>query len=117
MMPSATIKGGMNPRSKPCSPPGSASDSNSGHAETQAVAPIARRVSGPVRPPDTAGVVVPAPPADHPFRCLGWAGRIVNRRPAIIFGVVSVRAPLIDVAVHVVEAPGVGPQLTDRRRV
>src|SRR5208337_3944011 len=79
-------------------------------AEAQQDEPVAGRAPVTARRPAKARGVAPAPAPEHPERGLGNVrpGRIVARRLLVVTLVVSIPAPLIDVAVHVVEAPGVG---------
>src|SRR5437773_1005842 len=86
----------------------------SGHADAQEAAPILRRVPVPARRPDVAGAAVPAPAAEHPGRGLEGTSWVVDGRLTIISAVEPVPAPIANVAVHIVQAPGVRCLLTHR---
>src|SRR5262245_3297379 len=58
--------------------------------------------------------MAPAAAAEDPAGALARAGGIRRRRAAVVTHVVAVPAPLGHVAVHVVEAPGVGLLRPDR---
>ena len=70
-------------------------------------APAARRVPVAVRRPDEAGIVEPAPAADHPARPVrDHAGRPHGESSFlhVIIGIIPVPAPLPDVPMHVIQA-------------
>src|SRR5262249_9167135 len=74
--------------------------------ETQAVG-AARIVVAEGRPARLRRTV-PAAAADHVIRCRGRPLRVPLRAPGVVIRGVRVGAPLPQVAVHVVQAPGVG---------
>ena len=80
--------------------------------EAKAAAAVAGRQVVAIRRPAVAGVVVPAPASDHPGRARRGACRIdcsvCSIRP------IPVLHPLPDIAMHVIEPPGVGLQLPHR---
>src|SRR5438045_1538925 len=95
----------------------STSGLNSGQTEAQVVDPVPRRAPAPVRRPREPRVEAPAPAPDHPGRGLSRPRQIDGWRLPVIIGLVPVRTPLPDVAVHVVQAEGVRLLLPDRMRL
>jgi hypothetical protein len=88
---------------------------NQGKAEAKVVAPDRRDVPATDRRPATCGNVAPTAATEHANRDLPWSNGIANRNLGIF--TVAVAAPLPNIAVHVVKAPGVGFPLTDRMRL
>jgi hypothetical protein len=86
-----------------------------GKAEAKVVAPDRRDVPATDRRPATCGNVAPTAATEHANRALPWSNGIANRNLGIF--TVAVAAPLPNIAVHVVKAPGVGFPLTDRVRL
>ena len=76
------------------------------NAKAEVVAPEAGRVPAAIRRPADPGVVVPTPAPIHPGRAPRRTRGIRHRTGRII--PIPILAPLPDIAVHVVQPPGIG---------
>src|SRR5262245_17708013 len=82
---------------------------NGGHAEPDAAAPVGRAVAAAVPRAAVPGPVDPAPATVHAGRVL-FADLGINSSRQRLF--MPVATPFPDVALHVVQAPGIGTLTT-----
>src|SRR5206468_1073508 len=79
-----------------------------GHAEPHVVVAAVRRAPAPVGRPEVTRAIGPTPAPVDKERGLGGTVRIGTGRLCVVERVEEIAAPLPDIAMHVVEAEGIG---------
>src|SRR5262245_36892049 len=86
------------------------------NAEADEVVAARRRAANTLRGAAKTTASDPGPATDHAADALTGARRVAAQAREVVVALVPVGAPLADVAVHVKEAPGIGPIRADSLR-